>query len=201
MTSSLVVIGSLLATLVFQVPGQVVHDMMWYMTIARGITGVGVGGEYPPSAAAALEGSNEVSVSFPLPIQVMDFDIDVRITALRSPTRPHPSPRLHPHGNLRSSHLHGNLPNHPLRHVQQSQNSFPRHLRHFNLPPSVRGSPPLQHARRHPLPPQQFPQPIHPSLFTRVETLWLALARNQFCIFRLRFHQFPEFHHEFGDYQ
>jgi hypothetical protein len=36
-------------------------DMMWYMTIARGITGVGVGGEYPPSAAAALEGSNEVS--------------------------------------------------------------------------------------------------------------------------------------------
>lgn len=76
-TSSLVVIGSLLATLVFQVQGQGVHDMMWYMTIARGITGVGVGGEYPPSAAAALEGSNEVSVSFPLPIQVMDFDIDV----------------------------------------------------------------------------------------------------------------------------
>jgi len=62
-TSSLVVVGSLLATLVFQVQGQGVSDMMWYMTIARGITGVGVGGEYPPSAAAALEGSNEVSLS------------------------------------------------------------------------------------------------------------------------------------------
>jgi MFS family permease len=60
-TSSLVVVGSLLATLVFQVEGQGVGDMMWYMTIARGITGVGVGGEYPPSAAAALEGSNEVN--------------------------------------------------------------------------------------------------------------------------------------------
>jgi MFS family permease len=60
-TSSLVVVGSLLATLVFQVEGQGMGDMMWYMTIARGITGVGVGGEYPPSAAAALEGSNEVS--------------------------------------------------------------------------------------------------------------------------------------------
>jgi MFS family permease len=62
-TSSLVVVGSLLATLVFQVEGQGMGDMMWYMTIARGITGVGVGGEYPPSAAAALEGSNEVSPS------------------------------------------------------------------------------------------------------------------------------------------
>lgn len=59
-TSSLVVIGSLLSTLVFQVQSQGVGNMMWYMTIARGITGVGVGGEYPPSAAAALEGSNEV---------------------------------------------------------------------------------------------------------------------------------------------
>ncbi|TIA07405.1 MFS general substrate transporter [Aureobasidium pullulans] len=70
-TSSLVVIGSLLATLVFQVQGQGVHDMMWYMTIARGITGVGVGGEYPPSAAAALEGSNEHYDHLRGPIQVL----------------------------------------------------------------------------------------------------------------------------------
>jgi MFS family permease len=63
-TSSLVVVGSLLATLVFQVQGRGLEDMMWYMTIARGITGVGVGGEYPPSAAAALEGSNEVKQGF-----------------------------------------------------------------------------------------------------------------------------------------
>ncbi|KAI4726681.1 MFS general substrate transporter [Aureobasidium sp. EXF-10728] len=70
-TSSLVVIGSLLATLVFQVQGQGVGDMMWYMTIARGITGVGVGGEYPPSAAAALEGSNEHYDHIRGPIQVL----------------------------------------------------------------------------------------------------------------------------------
>lgn len=68
MTSSLVVVGSLLATLVFQVQGQGVGGMMWYMTIARGITGVGVGGEYPPSAAAALEGSNEVSFCRLVPV-------------------------------------------------------------------------------------------------------------------------------------
>ncbi|KAI4834506.1 MFS general substrate transporter [Aureobasidium sp. EXF-8845] len=70
-TSSLVVVGSLLATLVFQVQGQGVGDMMWYMTIARGITGVGVGGEYPPSAAAALEGSNEHYDHIRGPIQVL----------------------------------------------------------------------------------------------------------------------------------
>jgi len=57
LTSSLVVIGSLLATLVFQVHGA--HNILWFLTIARGIAGVGVGGEYPSSAAAALEGSNE----------------------------------------------------------------------------------------------------------------------------------------------
>jgi MFS family permease len=55
-TSSLV-IGSLLATLVFQVKGS--HNMFWFLTIARVIAGVGVGGEYPTSAAAELEGSNE----------------------------------------------------------------------------------------------------------------------------------------------
>lgn len=57
-TSGLVVIGSLMATLTFEVAGT--QDMLWYLTIARGVAGVGVGGEYPSSAAAALEGSNEV---------------------------------------------------------------------------------------------------------------------------------------------
>lgn len=62
-TSGLVVIGSILATLTFQVQPQGTHDMFWYLTIARGIAGVGVGGEYPSSAAAALESSNEVGIS------------------------------------------------------------------------------------------------------------------------------------------
>lgn len=69
-TSGLVVIGSLMATLTFQVSGST-SDMLWYLTIARGIAGVGVGGEYPSSAAAALEGSNEHFDSKRGPIQVL----------------------------------------------------------------------------------------------------------------------------------
>lgn len=68
-TSGLVVIGSLMSTLAFQV-----HDstaMLWYLTIARGAAGVGVGGEYPTSSAAALEGSNEHFDSKRGPIQVL----------------------------------------------------------------------------------------------------------------------------------
>ncbi|TVY40804.1 Glycerophosphoinositol transporter [Lachnellula occidentalis] len=68
-TSSLVVIGSLLSTLVFQVSPA--KNMLWFLIIARGIAGVGVGGEYPTSAAAALEGSNEYFDSKRGPIQVL----------------------------------------------------------------------------------------------------------------------------------
>lgn len=42
-TSTLVVIGSLMATLAFQVNGAT--QMLWFMTIARGTAGVGVGGQ------------------------------------------------------------------------------------------------------------------------------------------------------------
>ncbi|RDW94569.1 putative glycerophosphoinositol transporter GIT1 [Coleophoma crateriformis] len=70
-TSALVVIGSLLAMLVFQAQPLGIHNMLWFMTIARGIAGVGVGGEYPTSAAAALEGSNEYFDSQRGPIQVL----------------------------------------------------------------------------------------------------------------------------------
>ncbi|KAF2722658.1 MFS general substrate transporter [Polychaeton citri CBS 116435] len=68
-TSALVVVGTLMATLAFEVEGA--HAMLWYMTIARGTAGVGVGGEYPTSAAAALEGSNEHFDSKRGPIQVL----------------------------------------------------------------------------------------------------------------------------------
>jgi MFS family permease len=102
-TSGLVVVGSLMATLVFQVgygPAGGVAGMMWYVTIARGATGVGVGGEsapfhycypnpvdavplgmladpiryageYPTSSAAALESSNEHFDKNRGPIQVL----------------------------------------------------------------------------------------------------------------------------------
>ncbi|ETS76035.1 hypothetical protein PFICI_12979 [Pestalotiopsis fici W106-1] len=68
-TSGLVVIGSLMSTLAFQVNGT--DAMLWYMTIARGAAGVGVGGEYPTSAAAALEGSQEHFNAQRGPIQVL----------------------------------------------------------------------------------------------------------------------------------
>lgn len=68
-TSILVIIGTLLSTLAFQI-SPATH-MLWYLVIVRGIAGVGVGGEYPASAAAALEGSNEHFDRSRGPIQVI----------------------------------------------------------------------------------------------------------------------------------
>ncbi|KAI5357464.1 Putative major facilitator, sugar transporter, major facilitator superfamily [Septoria linicola] len=69
LTSGLVIVGSLMSVLAFQVNGA--HNILWYFTIARGAAGVGVGGEYPTSAAAALEGSNEHFDRQRGPIQVL----------------------------------------------------------------------------------------------------------------------------------
>jgi MFS family permease len=62
-TSCLVAITTLLATLALQVHPS--EKMLWYFVIVRGIAGFGVGGGYPPSAAAGLEESDEVSISIP----------------------------------------------------------------------------------------------------------------------------------------
>lgn len=70
LSSTLVMTGSLMATLAFQAQKYGVSNMLWFLTIARGIAGVGVGGEYPSSAAGALEGSNEHFDSHRGPIQV-----------------------------------------------------------------------------------------------------------------------------------
>jgi MFS family permease len=59
-----------MSTLFFQVQGTS-SAMLWFLTIARGTAGVGVGGEYPTSAAAALEGSNEHFDTNRGPIQVI----------------------------------------------------------------------------------------------------------------------------------
>lgn len=58
-TSSLVAIGTLMSTVALSV--HPTHNMMWYFVVARGIAGFGVGGEYPPSAAAGIEESDDVS--------------------------------------------------------------------------------------------------------------------------------------------
>ncbi|KAJ5131620.1 hypothetical protein N7448_005778 [Penicillium atrosanguineum] len=67
-TSSLVAIGTLMATLALQVhPSQ---NMLWYFVVVRGIAGFGVGGEYPPSAAAGLEESDDVMSEYRGPLFV-----------------------------------------------------------------------------------------------------------------------------------
>lgn len=67
-TSSLVAIGTLMSTVALQVnPSQ---NMLWYFVIVRGITGFGVGGEYPPSASAGIEESDEFMRRFRGPLFV-----------------------------------------------------------------------------------------------------------------------------------
>ncbi|KAJ5909228.1 hypothetical protein N7495_001910 [Penicillium taxi] len=56
-TSSIVVIGTLMSTVALSI--HPIHNMLWYSVIARGIAGFGMGGEYPPSAAAGIEETNE----------------------------------------------------------------------------------------------------------------------------------------------
>jgi MFS family permease len=60
-TSGLVMVGTLMSTLALQVHPS--SNMLWYFVIVRGIAGFGVGGEYPPSAAAGLEESDDVSTN------------------------------------------------------------------------------------------------------------------------------------------
>ncbi|OWB58309.1 hypothetical protein B5S28_g4328 [[Candida] boidinii] len=55
-TTSLIVIGSILATAAH---GTTTAGMFWMLTVARGITGFGVGGEYPASSTSASEAANE----------------------------------------------------------------------------------------------------------------------------------------------
>lgn len=62
-TSSLVAIGTLMAALALQVHPS--SNMLWYFVVVRGIAGFGVGGEYPPSAAAGIEETDWVSMSRP----------------------------------------------------------------------------------------------------------------------------------------
>lgn len=52
-TSSLVVIGSLMATLALKVEHLGVENMLWFLTVVRGIAGVGVGGEFPSGATVS----------------------------------------------------------------------------------------------------------------------------------------------------
>lgn len=54
-TSALVVLGSLMATLALQIEHLGVSNMLWYLTVVRGLAGVGVGGEFPSGATVSFE--------------------------------------------------------------------------------------------------------------------------------------------------
>lgn len=55
-TTSFIIIGSIIAACS---QGSTQSKMFWMLTIARGISGVGIGGEYPTSASSAMEAADE----------------------------------------------------------------------------------------------------------------------------------------------
>ncbi|KAF5862413.1 Plasma membrane permease, mediates uptake of glycerophosphoinositol and glycerophosphocholine [Aspergillus alliaceus] len=67
-TSGLVAVGTLMSTLALQV--YPTRNMLWYFVVVRGIAGFGVGGEYPPSAAAGIEESDDFKRKYRGPIFV-----------------------------------------------------------------------------------------------------------------------------------
>ncbi|KAB8259959.1 major facilitator superfamily domain-containing protein [Aspergillus pseudonomiae] len=67
-TSGLVAVGTLMSTLALQV--HPTRNMLWYFVIVRGIAGFGVGGEYPPSAAAGIEESDDFKRKYRGPLFV-----------------------------------------------------------------------------------------------------------------------------------
>ncbi|KAF7311391.1 MFS transporter [Mycena kentingensis (nom. inval.)] len=58
LSTVLIVIGIILCTAAHGANGSF-HGFLWMFTIARGITGLGVGGEYPSSSTSAAEAANE----------------------------------------------------------------------------------------------------------------------------------------------
>jgi len=69
-TTLLIVIGATLGTVAHGAHGSV-QGLFWFMTFARGITGVGVGGEYPASSTSASEAANEKLLKQRGPVFIM----------------------------------------------------------------------------------------------------------------------------------
>lgn len=69
-TTLMIVIGAILATAAHGAHGSV-QGLFWFLTIARGITGVGTGGEYPASSTSASEAANEKMVGSRGPVFIM----------------------------------------------------------------------------------------------------------------------------------
>ncbi|OAX44721.1 MFS general substrate transporter [Rhizopogon vinicolor AM-OR11-026] len=69
-TTLLIVIGATLGTAAHGAHGSA-QGLFWFLTVARGITGVGVGGEYPASSTSASEAANEKSLNNRGPVFIM----------------------------------------------------------------------------------------------------------------------------------
>jgi len=69
-TTLLIVLGATLGTAAHGANGSPL-GLFWFLTVARGITGVGVGGEYPASSTSASEAANEKSIKNRGPIFIM----------------------------------------------------------------------------------------------------------------------------------
>ncbi|KAF7338018.1 MFS transporter [Mycena venus] len=66
----LIVLGIILCTAAHGANGSF-HGFLWMFTIARGITGLGVGGEYPSSSTSAAEAANERMMKQRGPVFIM----------------------------------------------------------------------------------------------------------------------------------
>lgn len=69
-TTLLIIVGATIGTAAHGANGSV-QGLFWCLTIARGITGVGVGGEYPASSTSASEAANEKMLSQRGPVFIM----------------------------------------------------------------------------------------------------------------------------------
>lgn len=70
LTTALIVIGATLATAANDVGGSATK-FFWFLTFARGVTGIGVGGEYPASSTSASESANEKTPKHRGPVFIM----------------------------------------------------------------------------------------------------------------------------------
>ncbi|KAF8520353.1 MFS Git1p-like glycerophosphoinositol permease [Hysterangium stoloniferum] len=69
-TTSLIIIGATLGTAAHGAHGSAA-GLFWFLTVARGLTGIGVGGEYPASSTSASEAANEKMVKNRGPVFIM----------------------------------------------------------------------------------------------------------------------------------
>ncbi|KAI0698341.1 MFS Git1p-related glycerophosphoinositol permease [Cytidiella melzeri] len=77
-TTVLIIIGATLGTAAHGAHGSPA-GLFWFLTFARGLTGVGVGGEYPASSTSASEAANEAALKKrgPIVVMVTNFVLDL----------------------------------------------------------------------------------------------------------------------------